>query len=87
MYRVLLADGTAYDAHWCGASGGALSISLYDGTLPALAEAFGDPERTLRIEFVTDAATTVYEGYTYLTAVIDGRWQDSDLVVQLRREG
>lgn len=84
---VKLANGTEYGVHWCGCASGAMSIALNDGTVPDLAQTFGDPALTARIEYHSGNTVTTYDRYTQLIAIIDGRWQDSDLVVQLRREG
>ena len=85
MYQVRLSDGSLYDVRWCGKSGGALTIAMDDGNMIELAQAFGDPEKTARVEFVYDNAVTVYDGYTELVALIDGRWQGMDITITLRQ--
>lgn len=85
MYRVILADRAEYGVHWCGGSGGSLTIAMDEGDMVPLAEAFGDPAKTARIEFAHDNDVTVYEGYTQLTALIDGRWQGMEITITLRQ--
>lgn len=87
MYKVRLANGAEYPVHWCGGSGGSLSIALPEGELPTLAQVFGDPEATKVIEFVSDHNTTIYDNYTRLVALIDERWQGMYITITLRQEG
>lgn len=87
MYQIILADGTEFAADWCGAAGGVLNARIRTETgFAELAAIFSRAEATMDIAFSYGDMTDVFTGYTQPILLQDQRWQDSGVLVQLRRE-
>lgn len=86
MRKVKLNNGKTYQVDRCGAAGDLLMINVVSGTIKALANVFGNPENTGRIEHYFEGTETdhvFYDGYTVLTGL---SLSETGVTVMLRRE-
>ena len=87
MRTIVLADGTTYNCEWCSNMDGLLDMNLYtDASVIELVAAFGDPDKTARIELRYGDVVKVYEGYTVLRTLSVAGWKPDTTLIIMGRE-
>ena len=70
MYRLILSDGTEFNARFCSAIDGILTLSIFsENDFAYIAEQFLDSEKTARITFRYGTSQDVFDDYTDLRLI------------------
>lgn len=84
MYKIRLTDGEEFNARFCSARGGLLTMGIQsDRSFLAIANAFTDHAGT--VSFLYDSTEETFEGYTDLI-MINGA-TPGEYSITLRKEG
>lgn len=87
MRSVRLANGEQYEADWCGAANGILTMNLItDESFMDIAQDFSDKTATKEIVFDYDVGQSVFKDYTNLISIQVGGWSGNGVLVALGRE-